>query len=475
MSAIDWFNYIFESNKDTICIPEDKRGIYSINQEKVQQYIQSNCIEEVHPLLNFIFENIQYIDFNMFYSSLTNYVMEINRVHRNGDNDMVIQAILIVPEINREIVQKSNFWISLLIKKIIIDNNILNFEIVNICNILEFQNYCNEYNLGDNFIGIFPDDCSYSGQQSGDYLFSHKLSMANKIYVLIPYISNYAYAIYKLKAKYLYGESFPNNIVFLENCIHSIKTFTELCVEKQFNMFKNDVYYLSENHYTDMMKGGPYIIRSFIKDILLLPECGLLIYFDHKIADQVSTIQYFLNYSVILNNVYIATNILTNVDDVFEEYSNKQKRFINNYLNKPINVFSDELKNHTDYVVLQLIKSGVKYNLGNAYNNFYKGLINKHKEFTKKTCNTDVIYYSVINNCENKPFYNALENEDEDTLIIIDFDLNKKKDENGVNYICPVTFYKQPNFYKNIMSGGTNYIKYINTKKQYLKLKKIKN
>lgn len=469
MSAINFLNTFFENNKDTICIPKEKVGIYNINQEKVQEYITSNCIKELHPLLHFIFNNIQYIDFNQFYSSLEKYIMEINKVHRNGNNEMVIKAHLIIPKFFssfRGIIEswdslyKSNFWISLLIKKIIIDNDIKNFEIVNIVDdIYDFAHY----ELDESHIGIFPDDCAYSGQQSGDHLFHERLPSNNKVYVLIPYISNYAYAMYKIKARIVYGENYPANIIFLENCIHFIESLPELCIKNNFNIFKNDVFYLNEENYNNMTNGEEYIINTFIQSILLLPECGVLIYFDHKVADQASTIQYFLNYSTILNNVYIATNITIDSDTHFNEYSNNYHKALKNYFTKPINIFSDDLK--TSYT--PNLSQVIRYFFGKEYIRRYYNKMKDHKKFVKRNCETNIIYYSVINNCENKPFYNLPE---EDMITLLD--LNKKKDKDGNNYSCPTTFYKQSNFYKFSMAGGKYYTKYINAKTKYLKLKK---
>lgn len=464
MDSLTFFNTIFENNKNTICIPNEKIGIHDINFESVNKYIASNCIEKLHPLLNFIFKNIKYIDFNTFYSSLREYIININKVHRDGDNDMVIKVHLIIPDFSASFA-KSNFWISLLIKKIIIDYDIKNFEIVNIVDSIE---YFTRRTLDKNHIGIFPDDCAYSGQQSGDHLFQQRLILNNKIYVMIPYISNYAYAMYKTKAYEIYMGMYPENIVFLENCIYFVESLPELCVNNGFNIFENDVYYLDNQNYENMERGEEYEVKSFIKDILLLPECGALIYFDHKIADQASTIQYFLNYSTILSDVYVAENIDIDSDIYFKQYSKNYSTFVNRYFMKPINIFSSEFKS----INLSSLRSHIRNFYGKGYAHGYFSKLQGHSNFIKKLCDTDIVYYSVINNCNNRSFYKL-----PDSDVITLFDLNKLKDERGNDYSCPNTFYKKPGFYTyNINSINTQiggyYNKYLSAKKKYLELKK---
>lgn len=463
MDPLSFFNMVYESNKTTICMPNS--GIYNINQEKVNEYIERNCIKELHPILHFIFEHIQYISFDAFYLALTKYILEINTVHRNGDNNMVIKACLIIPGYN---IYKSNFWISLLLKKILIDNNIANFEIVSILeSVYDFSNL----ELDDSYIGIFPDDCAYSGQQSGDALFSQRYNMHNKLYVLIPYISNYAYAIYKNKAAYTYFGTFPKNIIFLENCINFIESFTELCVKYNFNIFKNNIYYLDEKDYHEFKNTGYCEVKSFIKDILLLPECGVLIYFDHKIADQASTIQYFLNYSTILNNVYVAENISYNFDEAFSRYIKSHNIIKNEYFSKPITILSEDFKKTAVY----RLNDHIAFTFGKKYDRMTNPMTN-HTNFILRTCQNNVLtdkgYYSVINNCDNKPFHEA-----PDEMMITLFDLNKKKDDSGnTPYICPVTYYKQKDFYIfNMPTIGGYHKKYINMKKKYLEYKSQKN
>lgn len=348
--------------------------------------------------------------------------------------------------------QKSNFWVTLLIKKIIEDKKIDNFEIIGIIdNISDFPT-----NLDNNYIGIFSDDCAYSGQQSGDALFGRHIRMTNKVYVVIPYISNYAYAKYKLKVAYSYQGNFPNHIIFLEHCIHFIETFTELCVKNNFNMYEKDVHYFIE---TDEYKQ----VKSLVKDTLLLPECGVLAYFDHKVADQASTIQYFLNYSVILNNVNILTN-RNSSEEQFNKFKNNYNRVNTEFFNKPISNISEEMKRSS----YSSIDGAVTFYLGNKYDRMHYPKFPKEGDYIKYECNEVPKYYNIIDNCSKDEFFEV-----EDSSYITTLDLNKK----GIS--CPNTFYKQEDFYsfdvpQRMMvpaTGGKYYKKYLDTKREYLKRK----
>lgn len=185
-------------------------------------------------------------------------------------------------------------------------------------------------------------------------MFFERVNLNNRIYVLIPYISNYAYAIYKSKACRTYNNIYPNNIIFLDQCITYLDTFIELCIKKNFNIYEKDVYYLTEKNYNKMNDNEYYTINSLVKDILLLPECGVLIYFDHKIADQASTVQYFLNYSTVLNNIYVLKN-LNNDNNEFNRLKRYYNQVNNEYFNKPIEIISDSLKTRELYWLKNII------------------------------------------------------------------------------------------------------------------------
>lgn len=455
---------MYQKNKDTIKMTNS--GSYFIDQEKVNQYIEANCIEESKEILRFIFDNIRYVPFNEFYEALSKYVVEIDRVHRNGDSDMVIKVYVIIPSEEGTLnTKKSNFWVTLLIKKIIEELDIKNFNIIGVINkIKDFPK-----GLDDTYIGLFPDDCAYSGAQSAVELFKKSLSLENKVYVIIPYICTMAFALFKTMA---HNTGNNNNIIFLDDCINFIKSFTEICFEKDFNMYEKDVYYLEKNKvserkqkeafsYTGLppvkFKYEEYLTKSLIRNIVKLPESGALVYFDHKVADQLSTIQYFLNYSVVLSKKKILVNRPKNrTTDLFNIFKEIFAIAEYNYFNKPFTFTSRVMKeqgiNENDPIF--------SFCLGNKFNDNYILELKTHepKEYivcSKKDHPTS--HYNVINNCEKKD------------LPRIRDELLDSTDLNNSKLICPTTFYKQDNFYTLV---GGYYEKYTNIKTQYLDFKK---
>jgi hypothetical protein len=423
-------NEIYHLNKDTICM--NNSGSYTINQNKVKQYIQSNCIQESHEILNFIFSNIKYITFNIFYSALTKYLLQINKVHRKTNEAMKIKVHIIIPKnskTNQTDTTKSNFWIALLLLKIIEENKIKNFKITNVINSTsEFPK-----NLDDSNICIYADDCAYSGQQTIRELFTKKITFNNKLYILIPFISNYAYAKYKTKLYALYKGK-ANNIIFLDKCITYIETFAELCIKHNFNMFEKDVYYLNKKEHINMLTEEPYYLCSLIRNIVILPKCGLLIYFDHKVADQASTIQYFLNYSTTLNNVYVITNV-NNMElkfSMFKKYSSLLNKL---YFNKPINNISEHFHSQATSIVEDAIDNCLGITYLYTASAGVKGEPKSILSCYKVKCEKKPKYISILDNCDDKLF--AKKPRKDQTA----YDLNKQ------NRACPCTFYKQPNFY----------------------------
>lgn len=404
-TLIDIFNSLYEENKETIYMNES--GKYKIDKVKVNSYINENCIPNAKQLLKFIFENIIYIDFETFIRKIEEYLHEIYVHHRNGSN-MKVNITIIIPGLN---INKSNIWMALIIKKIIEDSNMQNFEIIDI--VSSIREY-SEKSLDETCIAIFPDDCSYSGDQIGKSLFDsmYEENPNFKVYPLIPFISNIAYNNFKNMSNQYYNMDFPPYLFFLENKITFVKNLMEICIDADFNIYKNDIMYYTLEDYKSKSEGKFAPLKSFILDIMLLPQSCLLIYFDHKIADQVSTIQYFLNYSEVLSDVYVY--------NLKDSLSNK---------------LFDELKNDIEY--------GLFYVNSKYYNSKIEKLNFdvKKEDLEKYECNSNNTYFKIISNCDHIPYLKRPKKD------ILDYDLNKIFHDD-IPYSCPQTFYKQPNFYK---------------------------
>lgn len=251
--------------------------------------------------------------------------------------------------------------------------------------------------------------------------------------MLVPYVGNYAKKVFELNIKDKQKKDINSfrNIIFLEDCVEYIPTFPEVCVKNNYNLFKADIYFIDD-------KSSFPLIKTFFKHVVFIPDSGLLIYFDHKIADKVSTIQYFLNYSNYLKNINIL-NISENLlDDAFTEFKKKHNIEINH-----------------EYE-LQMIYGG-------EYNENFLGILNREFKdgniqiLEKITCG-DKDFISPINNCELQPYEK-------------NFSYNSPSDLKKTSDICYIPYYKNVGIMMLDSIGGGYYSKYLKIKKDYLLLK----
>jgi hypothetical protein len=243
---------------------------YPLNKSNVKRYLESNN-PKYQPILKKLFDNTKYISYKTFKFVLYNNFKEL--VHYCMKNKIDVISLYLDKIDYNKITTKSNFWIAqhfyhyLKKRKINIKLNII-------------YNYADIQYLNDNEFILILDDCAYSGLQLYSVLTS-KLNYAKKkfnIYIIITFISNEA-------AKLLKSAKTNNNIILSPNNI----------------IIKDFFSYLTSNEkkimLTEMLMSNKYII-----------------YFDHKLADLVST--YTNVYSGKIINTNIIIPVITNCEHI---------------------------------------------------------------------------------------------------------------------------------------------------------------
>jgi hypothetical protein len=316
------FNSIYDDCNKKLYLNENS---YTINRQRVEEFKNANP-KQLEPLLNFIFGNLIHISFDVFKQNFEEYFLSVIN-HKKKTFDGIIQIIIIVPGLQ---LKKSNFWLALIIKDIMVRENLNDVLIIDIQPSI---NDAFELYKGKEYIYLIPDDCSYSGTQVSHDLCINKNNLEDiitnnvNVYPIIPFISNHAYKT-KFKEtfnKFYKSEQTPIYLIFLEDKITFFNSFWDLCIEQHFNPIQNDVYFLEKQ------QSNEYKVRSYILHYLWISEGTCLIYFDHKIADAVSTIQQFLVYPKIFsNNLHKLKNPIKHIDYHNNSFYSRYYRTVNN-------------------------------------------------------------------------------------------------------------------------------------------------
>lgn len=161
---------------------------------------------------------------------------------------------------------KSNGWIYNYIKKMFkyLKSNI-KLKLINLNNIKKLKN---------NDIVIFPDDCIYSGLQMSSNINKFiKLKKKNLIYILTPYISSFG----------------------INNIKNTIGKKNKLKICKHVNIDKYLIYkYLKINEIAKIEGFYSNLEKKLLNDKYISKFRNVyLLYFNHKLADFISTITLF--------------------------------------------------------------------------------------------------------------------------------------------------------------------------------------
>ena len=242
MSKEDIYKKIYDSIKTTPYIPSIS---YPLNQTNIKRYLDATDVRYRH-ILKKLFDNTIHISYDKFQTSL--YIQFESFIKYCNDNT-ITQISLFLDNIDKnDITQKSNFWVAQHFYQYLKTNNI-KIKINIIYNKKDIQF------LNDRELILILDDCSYTGNQLKSVLtkdFKSDYRVYN-IYILIAYITEKA-------IKRITSTKLDNITLILSEYNQIIKNF--------FSYLTDDEIKLAT---------------------LLLGEDKYPIYFDHKLADYIST------------------------------------------------------------------------------------------------------------------------------------------------------------------------------------------
>ena len=297
-----FFNFYLE-NKDKLFMESGKKSINYENVEKWFQNIQNYSPEEIKPTYDFFahtfIEFLLYVPFAKLYEILNRISFQLVEIVNSGDYKNIYFYIA-------DSANKSNLWVALLFLDCLIKNNI-SLEIQKIKFVNNYDALVNDSN-NERSLCLYCDDMSYTGSQIKSNFLNlctfktptkwagmsdkgnsyHALEMCEGVrgknanledtnidkYLIIAYLSNTAY--------------------------------TKLSTIKNVHFFKDTVVV---NSYIDQLKNkygetNPEMVENVVKMFTYNPtnlfftmgrkacNCNMAytpIYFDHKIADELST------------------------------------------------------------------------------------------------------------------------------------------------------------------------------------------
>jgi len=233
---------------------------HSLDKDQVRKFINA-CEPEVKEIAQKIINNTTHISFENFLARMNTCIynlMTIVNVNRPVfvylGKDTSIDSIK----------NKSNYWLYLYVKEFI-------RYITNDKNEVILTTDLNSSSLHTDDIIVLIDDCIYSGQQMGSTVGAINIynKKAYKFYLLVPYISNKGLS--RIKSNFRSNQG-------------SLKYSTLIAPKIQFKL-TSTTSILSPEEIDKIKHYYRYWGVSFSNKYL--------IYFDHKLADSLSTIPYF--------------------------------------------------------------------------------------------------------------------------------------------------------------------------------------
>ena len=255
---------------------------YKFNKSNVEKFLNA-CDNATRPIAKKIIDNTRHVSFEEMIKNLNKNIKELNEIV-NKDRPIFIF-------VNVSYKEKSNYWIYLYLKDYI-EHKYPYREIILLSNII-----IDNEKIKDNDIIVFIDDCIYTGSQMRQNISSlyNKNLLKLNIYILTSFISRNGEKLIKSITKF--------NIIF-NKYIEYIPIINDYV--------NNDELHLLEEYYSSIDKydyKNNYLQEEFFNKYL--------IYFDHKLADTVSTIPLFYsgvvpndyNRNLFNNSVYVPKNL----------------------------------------------------------------------------------------------------------------------------------------------------------------------
>ena len=238
---------------------------HSLNQMMIERFIDASDIL-VREIVKKIISNTHHISFESFIISFKDLIkkfesyIKTSRLTSKDKKSKNRPIFIFIDKLKRDYKQKSNYWLYKLFKELCI-----NFEIITISSFTDDKIKTNDFVL-------FLDDCIYSGtQMSNSITFNSMVFTENKlklnICVLVPFITE--------MGKLTIERGMRLNTT-LDEC--SFKIFHNKLIKETTNsILTTDEIIQMDNFYNKY--------ETF--------NNRYLIYFDHKLADNISTIPLF--------------------------------------------------------------------------------------------------------------------------------------------------------------------------------------
>lgn len=251
-------------------------GKYRINRKLKDNFLrkaEKYYGNDVSETLKLLIQMTTYVTFDEFYESLCNCVCSFLEKIENSPYILLYMG--------RE--DKSNFWVMELAFDIIINNypEKMPYDILRNYDDVEYIYGKNPKNLKY----VIFDDCSYSGIQLDGNMFMEFKNIKNiyNFYVIVPYISETAFDL----ISYSNGENYTeNNLIYRYKILNISKILRQKGYDSEFiyDFLQNLLVYINDFNVGPDKKSGEYSDIEWNDKVDNIP-----IYFDHKIADSVSS------------------------------------------------------------------------------------------------------------------------------------------------------------------------------------------
>jgi hypothetical protein len=275
---------------------------HSLNKYAINKFLRA-CDSEVRDICYKLIVNTEHISFELFLNKINECIYEL-LVYYINQNPKIGKYTrpLIIYNSNYKLFGKSNYWIYTYVFqfiKYITNDNVR----------VELWNGFDDNGLVKNDFIVMIDDCIYSGSQMGGDIMSlyNPKKIKINLYLLVPFIS-------EVGEKRVINDFKHNSYLY--------ESRSKLIFPKKFHKPKIIDNVLTEKEYI--------IFNDYYKAFIYLKGKSL-IYFDHKLADIVSTITPFYlgivpskqNLEILKHNFNIITDInqaqnVTKTDEIYE-------------------------------------------------------------------------------------------------------------------------------------------------------------
>jgi len=248
---------------------------YEFNKENVNKFLEA-CDKETRTIAKKIIDNTRHISFEEMITRVNKNIRNLNDYIKNKKRPIFILISLTLKE-------KSNYWLYLYV------NDYIKYKYPKREIIILTKNIIDDERLINNDTIVLIDDCIYTGLQMSQNikLLYNKNNLNLNIFILTSFISKEGEQLIK---------SLPSSLSSLSSFNIIFNKYIEY-IPYTNNFLSYDELDLISSYYTYIDKDD-YKYGAIYEEF----ENKYLIYFDHKLADTISTIPLF--YSGVVPNTY---------------------------------------------------------------------------------------------------------------------------------------------------------------------------